>query len=242
MAEISCSSHYKIYCIATTKPNQSPTKSSAQRNLTRVSHTTQIITIPLPLPASQINCYFFPECLLENMSIPQNSKVTHTNCAAIQQNVYRVTGITWQWRSAPRSPSRLSTQMFFCCSLESWDKQMLQHFKMFIFSKRQLSTYLHVHPLQPHTSDMKPMSIMYQIPFRRNLSDSLFLQQSSRARSLQILPLHSHGHKWGISCLPHSFVHNSLSLLHRRAIKARPKVHLSSIQCASNRRAPEHTG
>lgn len=66
--------------------------------------------------------------------------------------------------------------MFFCCSFESRDKQMLQHFKTFIFSKRQLSTYLHAQPLKPHTSD-KLMSIMYQVPFRRSLSYSLFLQQ-----------------------------------------------------------------
>lgn len=60
---------------------------------------------------------------------------------------------------------------------------MLQHFKTFIFSKRQLSTYLHAQPLKPHTSD-KSMSIMYQVPFRRSLSYSLFLQQNSHARSV----------------------------------------------------------
>lgn len=45
---------------------------------------------------------------------------------------------------------------------------MLQHFKTFIFSKRQLSTYLHAQPLKPHTSD-KSMSIMYQVPFKEKL-------------------------------------------------------------------------
>lgn len=72
---------------------------------------------------------------------------------------------------------------------------MLQHFKTFIFSKRQLSTYLHAQPLKPHTSD-KSMSIMYQVPFKEKLK--LFTLPPAKTLmpdQLQILPLYSRGHK-----------------------------------------------
>ena len=85
------------------------------------------------------------------MNIPQSSEVTHANCAAVQQDVYRITDITWQWRSAPRFPSCLGTQMlFFCCSFESWDKQMLQHFKMLIFWKKE-NTHSYMPTVKPQT-------------------------------------------------------------------------------------------
>lgn len=43
----------------------------------------------------------------------------HKNCAAIHKNVYRIIDTTWQWRSAPRFPSCLSTQtFFFCCGFK----------------------------------------------------------------------------------------------------------------------------
>lgn len=127
--------------------------------------------------------------------------------------------------------------MFFCCSFESRDKQMLQHFKTFIFSKRQLSTYLHAQPLKPHTSD-KSMSIMYQVPFRRSLSYSLFLQQNSHARSVtDTAPVQSWSQMRHL--LPPAFTCSQQSqplaqkiyiyIYIKKQLKARPKVYLSSI-------------
>lgn len=132
--------------------------------------------------------------------------------------------------------------MFFCCSFESRDKQMLQHFKTFIFSKRQLSTYLHAQPLKPHTSD-KSMSIMYQVPFRRSLSYSLFLQQNSHARSVtDTAPVQSwsqmrHLLPPAFTCSQQSqplaqkrfFIYIYIYMYVCKQLKARPKVYLSSI-------------
>lgn len=96
MVQISCSFHYKIYYIATTKTNQTPTKSSVQRNLMRVNHTTHIITIPLSLSASQVNCYFFPESLLEKhehtSEFRSDTQKSHCHTAeCLQDNRHNVT-------------------------------------------------------------------------------------------------------------------------------------------------------
>lgn len=127
--------------------------------------------------------------------------------------------------------------MFFCCSFESRDKQMLQHFKTFIFSKRQLSTYLHAQPLKPHTSD-KSMSIMYQVPFKEKLKlftlppAKLSCQISYRYCPCTVVVTN----ETSLASCIHLFTTVSTSCtkeihiyIYIKQLKARPKVYLSSI-------------
>lgn len=201
----------------------------------RVNHTTHIITIPLSLSASQVNCYFFPESLLEKhehtSEFRSDTQKSHCHTAeCLQDNRHNVTMKCSKIPILVRRCSfaaALNHEISRCCNISK-------------HSSSQRDSSAHICMLSPLslTLQTSQWALCTKFPLRRSLSYSLFLQQNSHARSVtDTAPVQSWSQMRHL--LPPAFTCSQQSqplaqkiyiyIYIKKQLKARPKVYLSSI-------------
>lgn len=201
----------------------------------RVNHTTHIITIPLSLSASQVNCYFFPESLLEKhehtSEFRSDTQKSHCHTAeCLQDNRHNVTMKCSKIPILVRRCSfaaALNHEISRCCNISK-------------HSSSQRDSSAHICMLSPLslTLQTSQWALCTKFPLRRSLSYSLFLQQKLSCQiSYRYCPctVVVTNETSPASCI-HLFTTVSTSCtkeihiyIYIKQLKARPKVYLSSI-------------